>query len=103
MLAYVPVVGWSWLMSDVVFLARDWEKDKLKLAEGVKQVHQVICKRPIIHQRKTLNATAEMPWSWLVMLSEFSSDSKLLIFGLYKLIRFLYLQSKRICQMKSPL
>ena len=38
MLAYVPVVGWSWLMSDVVFLARDWEKDRLKLDQGVKQV-----------------------------------------------------------------
>ena len=54
MLAYVPVVGWSWLMSDVVFLARDWEKDKLKLAEGVKQVHHVNCKRPIIPQTRTL-------------------------------------------------
>ena len=56
MLAYVPVVGWSWLMSDVVFLARDWEKDKLKLAEGVKQVNHVNCKRPIIPQTRTLKS-----------------------------------------------
>ena len=41
MLRYVPVVGWSWLMSDVVFLARDWEKDRLELADGVKQVKSV--------------------------------------------------------------
>ena len=38
MLQYVPVVGWSWAMSDIVFLARDWEKDRLQLADGVKQV-----------------------------------------------------------------
>jgi 1-acyl-sn-glycerol-3-phosphate acyltransferase len=38
MLSYVPVMGWSWLMSDVVFLERDWDKDKLKLADKVKQV-----------------------------------------------------------------
>lgn len=40
MIQYVPVVGWSWLMSDVVFLARDWEKDRLKLAQGVDQLCQ---------------------------------------------------------------
>lgn len=42
MLCYVPVVGWSWLMSDVVFLARDWDKDRLKLAEGVQKVNKNI-------------------------------------------------------------
>jgi 1-acyl-sn-glycerol-3-phosphate acyltransferase len=41
MLCYVPVVGWSWLMSDVVFLARDWDKDRLKLAEGVQKVNKI--------------------------------------------------------------
>jgi len=42
MLRYVPVVGWSWAMSDIVFLARDWEKDRLQLADGVKQVISVL-------------------------------------------------------------
>lgn len=31
-LKYVPIVGWSWNMSDVVFLERNWEKDKLNLS-----------------------------------------------------------------------
>lgn len=36
-LKYVPVMGLSWLMSDVVFLERDWDKDKLNLAKvGIK-------------------------------------------------------------------
>ena len=25
-LKYVPVVGWAWNMSDVIFLDRNWEK-----------------------------------------------------------------------------
>jgi len=31
-LKYVPIVGWCWNMSDVVFLERNWEKDKLNLS-----------------------------------------------------------------------
>jgi lysophosphatidic acid acyltransferase/lysophosphatidylinositol acyltransferase len=31
-LKYVPIVGWAWNMSDVIFLDRNWEKDKLNLS-----------------------------------------------------------------------
>lgn len=30
-LKYVPIVGWSWAMSDQLFLDRNWEKDKHKV------------------------------------------------------------------------
>ena len=26
MLQYIPIIGWAWSMSDVVFLERNWEK-----------------------------------------------------------------------------
>eukprot|EP00088_Acartia_fossae_P010955 TRINITY_DN15493_c0_g1_i14.p1 TRINITY_DN15493_c0_g1~~TRINITY_DN15493_c0_g1_i14.p1 ORF type:complete len:273 (-),score=75.79 TRINITY_DN15493_c0_g1_i14:666-1484(-) len=32
MLKYVPIVGWAWNMSDVIFLERNWEKDKMNLS-----------------------------------------------------------------------
>jgi len=32
MLQYIPIIGWAWSMSDVVFLERNWEKDKDNLA-----------------------------------------------------------------------
>lgn len=32
MLKYVPVIGWAWRLSDIVFLERNWEKDKDNLA-----------------------------------------------------------------------
>lgn len=31
-LKYIPVVGWSWAMSDQLFLDRNWEKDKHKFS-----------------------------------------------------------------------
>lgn len=34
-LKYVPVVGWSWLMSDQLFLDRNWEKDKHKFGSSI--------------------------------------------------------------------
>lgn len=34
-LKYIPVVGWSWAMSDQLFLARNWEKDKHKIGVAV--------------------------------------------------------------------
>ena len=36
MLRYVPVVGWAWALSDVIFLERSWDKDKELMARGVK-------------------------------------------------------------------
>ncbi len=26
MLQYVPIIGWAWKLSDVIFLERNWEK-----------------------------------------------------------------------------
>lgn len=36
MLKYVPVVGWAWNFSDVIYLARNWDKDKENLARGIR-------------------------------------------------------------------
>ena len=35
MLKYVPTIGWSWALSDVIFLDRNWEKDESKITKGV--------------------------------------------------------------------
>jgi len=37
-LKYVPVVGWAWNMSDVIFLDRNWEKDKLNLSSKLNEL-----------------------------------------------------------------
>jgi len=34
-LKYIPVVGWSWALSDQLFLDRNWEKDKHKFGSSV--------------------------------------------------------------------
>lgn len=34
-LKFLPVVGWSWAMSDQLFLDRNWEKDKHKLNDSI--------------------------------------------------------------------
>lgn len=34
-LKYLPVTGWSWAMSDQLFLDRNWEKDKHKFASSI--------------------------------------------------------------------
>lgn len=34
-LKYVPIVGWSWALSDQLFLDRDWEKDKHKFGDSM--------------------------------------------------------------------
>lgn len=38
MLQYVPIIGWAWKLSDVVFLERNWEKDKDNLARKLNQL-----------------------------------------------------------------
>ena len=42
MLRYVPVVGWAWNVSDVIYLARNWDQDKEILASGI----QTLCDYP---------------------------------------------------------
>lgn len=34
-LKYVPIVGWSWALSDQLFLDRNWEKDKHKFSSSM--------------------------------------------------------------------
>lgn len=34
-LKYIPVVGWSWAMSDQLFLDRNWERDKHKFGSSM--------------------------------------------------------------------
>ncbi|KAG9510349.1 Histone-lysine N-methyltransferase EZH1 [Fragariocoptes setiger] len=34
-LKYVPVVGWTWAVSDQIFLDREWEKDKRNLNKSI--------------------------------------------------------------------
>lgn len=38
-LLYAPVLGWSWKFQEIVFLERDWEKDKRSLG---KQLHNLV-------------------------------------------------------------
>lgn len=38
MLQYVPIIGWAWRLSDIVFLERNWEKDKLNLASRLNEL-----------------------------------------------------------------
>lgn len=38
MLQYIPIIGWAWKLSDVVFLERNWEKDKDNLAKKLNQL-----------------------------------------------------------------
>lgn len=38
MLQYVPIIGWAWKLSDVVFLERNWEKDKDNLSRKLNQL-----------------------------------------------------------------
>lgn len=35
-LKYLPVVGWSWALSDQLFLDRNWEKDKHKMRSSIR-------------------------------------------------------------------
>lgn len=37
-LQYVPILGWAWKLSDVIFLERNWEKDKDHLATKLNQL-----------------------------------------------------------------
>lgn len=34
-LKYIPIVGWSWALSDQLFLERNWEKDKHKFKKSI--------------------------------------------------------------------
>jgi len=38
MLQYVPIIGWAWRLSDVVFLERSWEKDKENLTHRLNEL-----------------------------------------------------------------
>ncbi len=35
-LRLAPIIGWCWSMSDVIYLDRDWDKDKQNIADGVR-------------------------------------------------------------------
>lgn len=37
-LKYVPVIGWSWALSDIIFVARDWNKDSVNLIESLAEL-----------------------------------------------------------------
>lgn len=34
-LRYVPVIGWGWSLSDMIFLSRNWQKDRENLAKSM--------------------------------------------------------------------
>lgn len=34
-LKYVPVIGWGWALNDMIFLSRDWKKDRENLAKSM--------------------------------------------------------------------
>lgn len=34
-LRYVPIIGWGWALSDMIFLSRNWQKDKENLANAM--------------------------------------------------------------------
>ncbi len=34
-LRFIPVLGWAWVFSDNIYLARKWEDDKDILAKGI--------------------------------------------------------------------
>lgn len=34
-LRYVPVIGWGWSLSDMIFLSRDWQKDRENLSKSM--------------------------------------------------------------------
>lgn len=38
MLQYVPIIGWAWKLSDVIFLERNWEKDKENLGRKLNEL-----------------------------------------------------------------
>lgn len=38
MLQYAPILGWSWKMQEIVFLERNWEKDKLSLGTQLQRL-----------------------------------------------------------------
>lgn len=35
-LRYVPVIGWGWSLCDMIFLSRNWQKDRVNLAQSMK-------------------------------------------------------------------
>lgn len=38
MLKYVPILGWAWAFSEVIFLERNWEKDKPAIMEAMENL-----------------------------------------------------------------
>lgn len=39
-LRYIPVIGWGWAISDMIFLHRDWKKDKESLRKTMDEILQ---------------------------------------------------------------
>lgn len=37
-LRFVPTMGWSWIFVESIFLKRDWNKDKKRIHDGVKEL-----------------------------------------------------------------
>ena len=37
-LKYVPVIGWVWAMSDMIFLKRDWGKDQVTMMNSINKL-----------------------------------------------------------------
>jgi hypothetical protein len=37
-LKYLPIIGWSWVFSENVFLKRNWNDDKVVLAKSLKDI-----------------------------------------------------------------
>ena len=37
-LKYIPIVGWAWALSDMIFLKRDWETDKLRMMDSINKL-----------------------------------------------------------------
>lgn len=40
MLKYAPILGWSWKMQEIVFLERNWERDRISLGEQLDRLAQ---------------------------------------------------------------
>lgn len=39
-LSYVPVIGWIWRMAEIIFLDRNWQKDKACIVNQIEQISQ---------------------------------------------------------------
>lgn len=37
---FVPVIGWCWNFSDVIYLHRNWDKDQKAIGDGIQQLQE---------------------------------------------------------------